>query len=313
MSVDMDEVKSWLENASPLGFKSFKPTYGADKTKPHENRLKLFSWPPERGPLAIKVMKHFGLGADGKRQAICPKTYGIKHACPICDFISAAVASQDASLLNKAKELGARERYYQLCLNWDAIEKEPTAQHVVEIYDCPPKVHRDIMQTMATQKHDFTAFEHSAIIALSCYSQGLGKPKAVDFKVCQENLATKFVDINWEEWKSKMPDLEEARKPLSPARLQALLDGEEDASASEPAKEEPPADEIPMTHAGDAERAKDPDWSASTPKPQEEVKKAVEAPKPATTAAPSTPAEPAKKKPSLAELIAMNKAKAATP
>jgi|SRR6266853_4222091 len=291
--IDLQEIQKELDNASPLGYKSYKPIYGPSKDKPHENKIKLLSWPPEKGTLAKKVQKHYGLGSDGKRQAICPKTYGHKNVCPICSFIEAATAGGDASLIKRASELGPRERFLQLVINWEEVQQlergESDKMPQVEIYDSPPKVHRDIMQAMATQKHDFTAYK-SALVSLICYNQGVGVAKAVSFTITMEQMVPKIVEIDPKQWLPLVPDLEDASRALSPEKLQALLDGDDDSNSPQESEVKPAAekeDSIPMQHPTDKkpEPAKE-DPKKEEPKPQQAI------------------AAPAAKKKTLADIIA---------
>jgi hypothetical protein len=307
MPTSIEETAKWLENASPLGYKTYKPIYGPDKTKPHENRVKLLSWPPEGSPapLAKKVMEHFGLGEKGMNRAICPKTYGYKNPCVICNFIESATKSGDASLTKRATDVISKERYLQLLINWDTFEKGEDNNQVVEIYDCPPKVHRNIMQAMATQKHDFTAFSDAALVSLIGYSQGVG-PKAIEFSICIENMAPKKVSIDIEHWRHLVPDLEDASRVLSPAKLQALLEGDGDSGAEEPEKEKPAEeDNVPMHHSTDKPGTVDPNWSVS--KTAKEPEKPQETPANANKPAPAETGE--KKMSPLEKIIADAKAK----
>lgn len=290
MPVDLDQIKQQLENMSGLPFNIIRLKYGPNKDHPFENKLKLLSWPPTGGQLAKKVYKHFGLGPDGYQQAICPKTFGNNEDCPVCNWVDASSRSDDPTLAERIKKLTKGERYMQLCIDWNAFEeeKDPAKKMRVGIYDCPPKVHRMIMQTMASQDYDFTLWE-SALVSVMGYENGPGLPKGVDFKVAMKQMKPEIVELNPEDWLPLVPDLDDAVKSPAPAQLAFLLEGKEPSSPKQSA-------EFPNVEA----QPKNPP-AAETPKE-----------KPQTAPAPKVEAEAPKsetKKKSLTDII--NEAKAA--
>lgn len=296
MPTDIAKIKEQLENMSSLGFSVYKPKYGTSKAAPAHNILKLLSWPPTGGALARRTLKHFNLGHDGKQQEVCPKTFSPNAQCVICNWVDAATRAEDPTMAKRATAIRQQERFMQIVIDINALEKDPTKK-IVQIYDCPPKVHRNIMQTMASQDHDFTAWD-SALVSLTCYDQGQGTPKAVDFSVALHNMAPKVISLDPAEWLPLCPPTAELfSTPPTPARLQALLDGRdpnetgekgETAGAVEQATA--PADEIPMQHAADP-----------APTTQQLATSAAQPVAPATTAT-GTP------KMSLNDLIAKSKA-----
>lgn len=246
MPTDIAKVKEQLANMQGLGFLPYRPEYGPSKDKPKENRIKLFSWPPEGGQVAKRVLKHYGLGHDGKAQIICPRTFGPMHACPVCAWVDAANKSEDNTLIARAKKLRNSERYMQLVVDYDELTGKEQKE-VVRIWDCPPQVHRKIMETMVGQDHDFTAWE-SALVCLTCYSVGPAVPKRADFSVAMQAMKPLIVKFDSAKWLPLMPDLEGLFVAPSPEKLQKLLDGEDDGEAE--------------TSGTEAPKEGDPNWSA---------------------------------------------------
>ena len=76
---DFEAMKRKLEDSAPLGYQSYKPQYGADKHHPHDNLIKLFSWPPTGGELGKSVVIHYGLGPEMKGRAFCRKAIGAQQ------------------------------------------------------------------------------------------------------------------------------------------------------------------------------------------------------------------------------------------
>lgn len=289
MPTDIGKVKEQLANMQGLGFLPYKPEYGPSKDKPKENRIKLFSWPPQGGQLAKRVLKHYGLGSEGKAQVVCPKTFGPTQVCPVCAWVDAANKSEDSTLIERAKKLRNSERYMQIVVDYDELTaKEPKEN--VRIFDCAPQVHRKVMETMVSQDHDFTAWE-SALVCLTCYAVGPNVPKRADFSVALENMKPLFVKFDPQKWLPLMPDLEGLLVAPTAEKLQKLLDGEETSDEPEKGKEG------------------DPDWSGKQEKPAD---KPAETTQPQPQQSPVTEKQPAAtpvqaqatpaKRPSLAEL-----------
>ena len=105
--LDMQAMKERFEASAKKTWPEFKPTYGPDKDHPQENKLKLFSWPPEGGHLGKRIFQHGSLGADGKKTAYCLKTFGANQNCPICAYIEAAAKSDDPVVLARAEKMSS--------------------------------------------------------------------------------------------------------------------------------------------------------------------------------------------------------------
>lgn len=267
MPVDIQKTKEKLAAMKSADRTGWKPRYGKSKTEPTENKIKLFSWPPDGGELAFRVMKHFNLGADGKKVVICPKTFGAKNPCCVCTESAELTRSEDASCLERAKKLMSTERYLQLVADWNQVEEKPDASKQILIYDCPPKVHRDIMQLMTANEHDFTAWD-SALGALTCFEQGTGKPKSVTFSIPMRNMKPIEVSLPMAEWMILVPDLKSAVQPPTPERLLALLNGTEDDEPETAASTAAAAAKNPnsvLSTPDPSTQSQDPNWVAETP------------------------------------------------
>lgn len=286
--LDMQAMKERFEASAKKTWPEFKPTYGPDKDHPHENKLKLFSWPPEGGHLGKRIFQHGSLGADGKKTAYCLKTFGANQNCPICAYIEAAAKSDDPVVLARAEKMGQRERYLMLVGNLDLLDKEK--KKVVAIYNSAPQFYRRCIQEMSSENYDFTAWKSNPV-KLICFRQGQNKPSSVTFGV-----AMREVELSAAEWMPLMPDLSLVIVPPSPKSLTLLLEGREMEE-----DDAPKGSDSSSHHGAPAEQEKPTQKAAPEPEPTKaEPQKEPEAKK-------EEAPQQTQKKPSLQDLLKAKK------
>jgi len=246
---DMQALKERFAASSRGGYHEWKPKYGADKDHAIENKIKLFSWPPEGGQLGKRVYQHGALGADGKKTAFCMKTFGVANFCPVCDYIDRAGKSQDAGAIARAEKLAQRERYLMIVADLDALDKEKTK--VVGIYNSSPGFYRRCIQEMTSENYDFTGWT-SLPVKIICHRRGPGLPSSVEF-----GTAMREVTLDPAEWMPLMPKLDQVIAAPPPNSLVLLLEG----------REMDETDEVPMKHPTDPQPTQP--TQAAAPQPQQ--------------------------------------------
>lgn len=252
MPVDLKDLKKKFDAAKSagFGFQSWKPKYGPGKNAPEVNKIKLLSWPPdsENGATGKKVFKHYTLGPEGKDQAVCPKTNGLQHPCPVCEEIERLLATGDALDAKRAEKIKRVERYQLLVIDLDLLEKE--GKKVVGIFDAAAGYARRIASLMLGDWGDFTTWE-SNTMALTGWNQGQNLPKKLEF-----DGSPKRVSLDPKEWLPLVPKLDELFIPKSYAEISKLVHGDtpDQEEASVPVQkeveithgEEEPGDDIPF-------------------------------------------------------------------
>ncbi len=287
---DMAAMKRKFEATKSNSGSMWKPKYGANKEEAHENKVKVFSWPPTGGQLGKRVFFHYGLGSDGKKKAICPRTNGIAHKCAACDFIDEAGKSQDPAMVKRAENIKQVERFMILVADLDLYDA--SKKKYVGAYDCSPNIYRKLMQQMTSENYDFTAWT-SLPVKIVGYRRGPGNPSSVELA-----YGIKEVTLVPDEWLPVVPNLAAIVLPPSPEVMQLLVDGKEldedepDTTTEEAAPTTTKAEPAPVEKKVEAK-----------PEPVEEKKEApVETKTEAPTETAAAPAQP-KAKMSLQDLL----------
>ena len=214
-----------FEQSKGPGYPTYKPQYGKSAQTPAKNKIKVFSMPPTGGVFGKRVLKHYGLGNEGKGSALCPKTTGNSNSCPVCDWIAAAHESDDPVKVKKADKLRASERYYIFVANIDLLQKEN--KKYVGVYDAPPTIYRKIVSDMISNDYDFTEWK-SPVLEITAYEQGQNKPKKLEIGVSLHKMSAEILELDPKEWLELFPKEEDLVKIPSPKLLSSLLHGKEE-------------------------------------------------------------------------------------
>ena len=225
MILDFAKFKDVFETTKGPGYPTYKPKYGKSAQTPIKNKIKVFTMPPSGGVFGKRVLKHYGLGAEGKGQAICPKTLGNANSCPVCEWIAAAHDSGDPLKVKKADSLRQGERFYLFVADIDLLEKEN--KKFVGVYDAPPSIYRKIVSDMVANDFDFTEWK-SPVLEISGHEQGVGKPKKLEISIALHKMSAQIIELDPKEWLDLFPNEADLVKIPTPEQLSALLHGKED-------------------------------------------------------------------------------------
>ena len=265
--IDMAAMKQKFEASRSAGYPVYKPKYGTGKDNVIENKVKLFSWPPEGGQLGKRVFRHNALGGDGKKTAYCLKTFGPNNFCPICDFVERASKSNDPVMVARAEKIAQKERYNMFVADLDVLDKDK--KKFVGVYDSSPGFYRRCVQEMASEDYDFTAWE-SLPVKIICYRRGQNLPSSVEF-----GTGMRAITLDKDEWLPLIPKIDVVLRAPTPETLTMLLEGRElDDDAAITSGDE---DHVPMEHPTPAKTAPAPKPDP-TPAPAETQSAPVEKP-----------------------------------
>lgn len=178
MPVDLQKLKQEMANApeprSDFRFAEYdklRLNYGT-QAHPTPHRVKLFSWPPEGGVVAQRVLSHFGLGASGRGSVICPKQHGDDQPCPLCDIVRDVSQSGDETQRKTVVKFAQKERFWFFCANVDEIARAQGAIEKIYVWDAASTAYYQIIALMQQEWGDFTALPESPCISIQAYRDG---------------------------------------------------------------------------------------------------------------------------------------------
>ena len=167
---------------------------------------------------------HFSLGEDGKKVATCPKTFGSKNKCPICEYVEELQKSKSKDDKKLADDIKAKRRIYVNVINRDSEDEEETPK----VLPIGVTILKGILETICDADYgDITDPEDGRDITITRKGQGLKteygvlpKPKS---SAVSETLAP-------EEIEEQMTDLDTLFIEKSYEELEAILNGEEESA-----------------------------------------------------------------------------------
>lgn len=213
--LNMDEMKSRLDAESQQNYSNTD----YDKLQQGKNVRRVL-WPKgDKDSFYSEGYLHFGLGADGKSVATCPKTWGSKEKCPICEYVDQLQASKNKDDQKLAKDIKAKRRIYINVINRDDEEETP------KVLPIGVTILKGLLETICDADYgDITDPEDGRDITITRKGQGLKteysvlpKPKSSE---ASENQTP-------EEIEQAMTDLDSLFIKKSYEELQAILDGED--------------------------------------------------------------------------------------
>lgn len=213
--LNMDEMKSRLNAESQQNYSNTD----YDKLQQGKNVRRVL-WPKgDKDSFYSEGYLHFGLGADGKSVATCPKTWGSKEKCPICEYVDQLQASKNKDDQKLAKDIKAKRRIYINVINRDDEEETP------KVLPIGVTILKGLLETICDADYgDITDPEDGRDITITRKGQGLKteysvlpKPKSSE---ASENQTP-------EEIEQAMTDLDSLFIKKSYEELQAILDGED--------------------------------------------------------------------------------------
>lgn len=213
--LNMDEMKSRLDAESQQNYSNTD----YDKLQQGKNVRRVL-WPKgDKDSFYSEGYLHFGLGADGKSVATCPKTWGSKEKCPICEYVDQLQASKNKDDQKLAKDIKAKRRIYINVLNRDDEEETP------KVLPIGVTILKGLLETICDADYgDITDPEDGRDITITRKGQGL----KTEYSVLPKPKSSEVSESQTpEEIEEAMTDLDSLFIKKSYEELQAILDGED--------------------------------------------------------------------------------------
>lgn len=122
MSLDIQKLKDKLEQLkNPGARRSKKPLWRPNKDG-EESLVRLIEYPYDDDPF-VELWFHYQVGTGPNSNFLCPRLNHGK-SCPVCDFASSLIKSEDEQDKALAKKLFAKQRIYAVVI--DRGDAEPT-------------------------------------------------------------------------------------------------------------------------------------------------------------------------------------------
>lgn len=215
--LNMDAMKSKLSAESQSG--GYNAEY--DKLQQGKNVRRVL-WPKgDSDSFYAEGYLHFGVGPEGKSVATCPKTWGSKEPCPICEYVEQLQKSKNKDDKKLAEDIKAKRRIYINVLNRDDDDDDTP-----KVLPIGVTILKGLLETICDADYgDITDPEDGRDVTITRKGQGLKteytvlpKPKS---SVASESKTA-------EELENEMPDLEHLFVRKSYDELQAILTGDDD-------------------------------------------------------------------------------------
>ncbi len=158
--------------------------------KSGNNNIRFLPPYSEKGIPYKKIWVHYSVGEENT-SVVCPRKMttdpevllGEKvpfKKCPICTMVEKLFHSEDPRLLEKAKALSAKPRYYYNILDLDNLKAG------VQVYNAPAKVHDDLVKTWSNPKFG-DVFDPTAGFDFTLYKEGTGIMSRYSLQVADPN------------------------------------------------------------------------------------------------------------------------------
>lgn len=213
--LNMDAMKSQLNAESQNSYSNAE----YDKLQQGKNVRRVL-WPKGDNELFYSDgYLHFGIGPEGKSVATCPKTWGQKEKCPICEMVEQLQKSKSKDDKKLADDIKAKRRIYINVINRDDEEETP------KVLPIGATIFKGLLETICDADYgDITDPETGHDVTITRKGQGL----KTEYTVLPKPKATVVSDTQTpEEIEAEMTDLNSLFIKKSYDELKALLDGEE--------------------------------------------------------------------------------------
>ena len=224
--LNMDAMKTKLDAESQSNYSN------ADYDKLQQGKnVRRVLWPKgDKDSFYSEGYIHFGLGADGKSVATCPKTWGSKEKCPICEYVEELQKSKSKEDKKLADDIKAKRRIYINVISRDDDEETP------KVLPIGVTILKGLLETICDADYgDITDPEEGRDVTITRKGQGmkteysvLPKPKSSEVSETQTP----------EEIEEEMTDLDSLFVKKSYEELEAILNGEDDEESGESGDDE---------------------------------------------------------------------------
>lgn len=224
--LNMDAMKTKLDAESQSNYSN------ADYDKLQQGKnVRRVLWPKgDKDSFYSEGYIHFGLGADGKSVATCPKTWGSKEKCPICEYVEELQKSKSKEDKKLADDIKAKRRIYINVISRDDDEETP------KVLPIGVTILKGLLETICDADYgDITDPEEGRDVTITRKGQGmkteysvLPKPKSSEVSETQTP----------EEIEEEMTDLDSLFVKKSYEELEAILNGGDDEESGESGDDE---------------------------------------------------------------------------
>lgn len=213
--LNVDAMKQKLDEESS----SYSNT-DYDKLQTGKNVRRVL-WPKgDKESFFSEGMIHFGLGAEGKSVATCPKTFGSKERCPICEYVEELQQSKSKEDRKLADNIKAKRRIYINVISREDDEETP------KVLPIGVTILKGILETICDPDYgDITDPEEGRDITITRKGQGLKTEYSVLPKPKSSEVSETMTP---EEIEEEMTDLDSLFVKKSYEELEAILNGEEE-------------------------------------------------------------------------------------
>lgn len=215
--LNMDAMKTRLDAESQSNYSN------ADYDKLQQGKnVRRVLWPKgDKDSFYSEGYLHFGLGAEGKSVATCPKTWNSKEKCPICEYVEQLQQSKSKDDKKLANDIKAKRRIYINVLNRDDDEDGDTPK----VLPIGVTILKGLLETICDADYgDITDPEDGRDITITRKGQGLKTeysvlPKPKSSEACEDKTP--------EELEEEMTDLDSLFIKKSYDELEDILNGED--------------------------------------------------------------------------------------
>lgn len=215
--LNMDAMKTRLDAESQSNYSN------ADYDKLQQGKnVRRVLWPKgDKDNFYSEGYLHFGLGAEGKSVATCPKTWNSKEKCPICEYVEQLQQSKSKDDKKLANDIKAKRRIYINVLNRDDDEDGDTPK----VLPIGVTILKGLLETICDADYgDITDPEDGRDITITRKGQGLKTeysvlPKPKSSEACEDKTP--------EELEEEMTDLDSLFIKKSYDELEDILNGED--------------------------------------------------------------------------------------
>lgn len=210
------------ENSSSGGFNA-----DYDKLVQGKN-IRRVLWPKgEKDSFYSEGYLHFSLGAEGNKVVTCPKTFGSKNRCPVCEYVEELQKSKNKDDKKLADDIKAKRRIYINVINRDSEDEEEEPK----VLPIGVTILKGILETICDADYgDITDPEDGRDITITRKGQGL----KTEYSVLPKPKASVVSDtLTADEIEEKMADLDALFIEKSYEEIEAIMNGEEESDSSD--------------------------------------------------------------------------------
>lgn len=213
--LNMEAMKAKLDSESRSGNYN-NAEY--DKLKQGKNVRRIL-WPKgDSDSFYSEGFLHFNLGEDGNTVVTCPKTFGSKERCPICEYVEELQKSKNKEDAKLASKLKATRKIYVNTISRDDDEETP------KVLPIGVTVLKGLLEAICDPDYgDITDPDEGRDVTITRKGEGMKTEYSVLIKPKASIVSD---DLSASEIEDEMTDLDSLFVKKSYEELQDVLNGE---------------------------------------------------------------------------------------